>query len=59
MEKVIEILENATSISDKAFEEQSTTLISDEYRFNEPLADHIEEIMDRFDDTKTQIEEGA
>ena len=59
MEKVIEIMENATSISDKAFEEQNTTLISNEYRFNEPLADHIEEIMDRFDDTKTQIEEGA
>lgn len=59
MEKVIEIMENATSISNKQFEEQNTTLISDEYRFNEPLADHIEEIMDRFDDTKTQIEEGA
>ena len=59
MKKVIEILENATSISDKAFEEQKDSLVSDEYRFNEPLADHIEEIMDRFDDTKTQIEEGA
>lgn len=59
MKKVIEIMENAKSSSDKAFEQQKTSLVSDEYRFNEPLADHIEEIMDRFEDTKTQIEEGA
>jgi hypothetical protein len=59
MDKVIEIIGNAKSSSDKRFEQQKTTLVSEEYRFNEPLADHIEEIMDRFDDTKTQIEEGA
>lgn len=59
IKKVIEIIGNAKSSSDKRFEQQKTTLVSEEYRFNEPLADHIEEIMDRFDDTKTQIEEGA
>lgn len=30
-----------------------------EYRFNERLSDHIEEILDRFDSVKDEIEEGA